>query len=197
MNLSDLPELHFITPIQNVPSIMKYGILCHQKAKSLHHVSVAMQEVQDRREGKAVPGGLPLHKYANLYISARNPMLFKRRGEHADICVLRVSTDILDLPNVVISDGNAASNYTAFLASPDGLARIDKDLVFAEYWTHSDQIIKWRKANAKCAEVLVPDGVEPKFIMGIYVSGQEAEQELKALGCTLPITINGHLFFRS
>jgi len=197
VNLSDLSELHFITPIQNVPSIMKYGILCHQKAKGLDHVSVAMQEVQDRREGKAVPGGLPLHRYTNLYISARNPMLYKRRGEHADICVLRVSTDVLDLPNVVISDGNAASQYTAFWPSPTGLARIGKDLVFAEYWTDANQIIKWRKANAKCAEVLVPDRVEPKFIMGIYASGQEAEEKLKAVGCPLPVTIDAHLFFRS
>ena len=43
------------------------------------HVSVAMPAVQDRRARKIVPGGRRLHGYANLYICARNPMMFVRR----------------------------------------------------------------------------------------------------------------------
>lgn len=196
MKRSELPELHYITAMVNVTSIEKHGIFCLEKANKMNHVSVAMKKVQDRRAGKVVPGGLPLHKYANLYICARNPMLYLRRNQHLDICVLRVSTDILDLPNVVISDGNAASDYAAFWPSPGGLSKIDKDLVFAEYWTDSDQIVEWRKKATKCAEVLVIDRVEPRFIIGAYVSCQEAEKNLKELGCNLPITIDSHLFFR-
>ena len=56
-----------------------------------------------------------LHEYANLYLCARNPMLYKRRESHGTLCVLRVSTDVLDLPGVVLTGGNAASDYTAFM----------------------------------------------------------------------------------
>jgi hypothetical protein len=64
----------------------------------MHHRSVAMAQIQDRTRLIRVPGGRPLHEYANLYICARNPMMFKRRSDHGALCVLRVSTAVLDLP---------------------------------------------------------------------------------------------------
>jgi hypothetical protein len=41
--------------------------------------------------------------------------MFKRQAEAPDLCVLRVSTRVLDLAGVVISDQNAASGYVRFL----------------------------------------------------------------------------------
>jgi hypothetical protein len=196
MKRSDLRELHYITPIQNVPSIMNHGILCHQKARQLNHASVAMQEVQDIRSRKRVPGGLPLHAYVNLYFCARNPMMRKRVHQHLSLCVLQLNVAVLDLPNVVIADGNAASDYTAFWLSPSGLDRIDFDLVFAEWWTDSNQIQQWHKARVKCAEVLVPDRVDPRFIQGAYVSCQENQKLLEDSGFRLPVAVDPKLFFQ-
>ena len=78
MQREELEELHYITPIVNVASILSSGILSHQLAAKVHHTSVAMREVQDIRMNKVVPGtnGRRLHDYANVYICARNPMLF-------------------------------------------------------------------------------------------------------------------------
>jgi len=140
MKRSDLHELHYITPIQNVPSIMNHGILCHQKAKQLNHASVAMQEIQEIRAKKVIPGGKPIHSYVNLYFCARNPMMYKRAAQHRFLCVLRINTEVFDLPGVVIADGNAASGYTGFWSSKTGLGKIDFELVFAEWWTDSNQI---------------------------------------------------------
>jgi len=195
MNRADLSELHFISEISNMPSIMEKGILCNIDARRLRHVSVALSDVQDKRDRKVVPGGLPLHEYANLYIFARNPMLSRIRARNASLCVLRVSTVVLDLPNVVIADGNAASQYTRFWPSPEGLEAVDADVVFAEYWTDNDQIAAWRKSRIRCAEVLVPKRVDPKFIYGAYVSGQEALRTFQAVETRLPVQINAHLFF--
>src|SRR4030043_1950598 len=125
MKRSERHELHYITPIQNVSSIMHHGILCHQKARQLNHASVAMQKVQDIRSRKRVPGGLPLHAYVNLYFCARNPMMRKRTHQHLSLCVLQVSVGVLDLPNVVVADGNAASDYTAFWIPHLGLEQDD------------------------------------------------------------------------
>ncbi|MFX0202809.1 MAG: DUF4433 domain-containing protein [Candidatus Hodarchaeota archaeon] len=195
MDRSELPELHYIAPIENIRSILVRGILSNRRARPLNPATVAMREIQDIRAGKSVPNGRLLHDYANLYICARNPMLRKLRAHHLDICVFAINTDVLDLPYVVIADGNAASSYTAFWSSPGGLAKIDGDRVFAEYWTNDDQIQEWYNKRVKCAEVLIPDRVEPRFIRGAYVSCQLSEQKLLGEGFDRPITIDSHLFF--
>ena len=102
-------------PIANIPSVLVHGILSHEGATKLKHHSVAMQAIQDKRDVKSVPGGLRLHQYANLYFHARNPMLSARR--HEDVCVLRLSTEVLNLQGTVIADQNAASKYVRFYAS--------------------------------------------------------------------------------
>jgi len=143
-----------------------------------------------------VPGGRPLHDYANLYIHARNPMLFVRKDRHADICVFRIRTNVLYLPGVVIADGNAASDYTAFWPAPDGLAKLDGALVLAEYWTDPDTFAYWHKKRVRCAEVLVPQRVPSEHILGAYVSCDESLMRLAAAVPQLVATVNAHLFFR-
>lgn len=196
LDRSDLLELHYITPIGNVGSIMECGILSWRLARPLRPASVAMEEVQSIRAGRRVPGGLALHDYANLYVHGRNPMLFKRRDQHMSICVLRVSTDVLDLPGVVIADGNAASQYTAFWPSPGGLRGLDSALVLAEYWTDENPVLRWRKARARCAEVLVPRLVEARFIIGAYASCPEAAGELAGAASGLGSDVAPAFFFR-
>lgn len=196
MNRNDLQELHYITTIRNVTSIMSKGILSHKCAKKINHNSVAMEVVQERREKKIVPGGRPLQDYVNLYFHARNPMLYVLKSRHIDLCILRVSTEILDLPGVVITDSNASSDYARFAPAPKGLSMVDKDLTFAEYWTHPDPFEAMRRKSAKCAEVLVPDGIDPGLIRGAYVSCPEAKATFEALGVDIPVTINSYLFFK-
>lgn len=200
MKREELEELHYIMPIVNVPSICSHGILSHNKAETVEHESCAMQEIQDRRAKVIVPGGKPLHDYANLYFHARNPMMYKRKENHTFLCVLMVSTGVLDLPGVVITDCNAASDYTRFKPAPTGLDIVDSNLVFAEYWTHPDPFEEYRHKSIKCAEVLVPDRVDPRFISGVYVSCDESCDELtqtltKAI-LTLEVVVNSYLFFR-
>jgi hypothetical protein len=176
---------------------MTIGILSNKRARKVRHDSVAMPQIQERRAKKKVLGGRPLHDYVNLYICARNKMLYKVKNKHLDLSVLRVHTGILDLPNVVVTDQNASSAYARFAPAPIGLQIVDRNRVFAEYWTHpGDPIAEWRHGSIKCAEVLVPDRVAPEFIMGAYVSCPEAKATFIATGVEMPVEINGHLFFR-
>jgi hypothetical protein len=192
----DLTELHYIAHMDNVQSITRHGILSNRRAAKFPHTSVSMQQVQDRRAEVVVPGGRKLHEYVNLYICARNPMLFKRLGQHLDLCVLQVSTDVLDLPGVVVTDANASSDYVRFAAAPGGLSIVDREVTFAEYWTDPNPIVQWQKKSAECAEVLVPDRVDARFIMGAYVSCQQAMDRLNGLRTGIGVTINAHMFFR-
>ncbi|MGH9338515.1 MAG: DUF4433 domain-containing protein [Acidobacteriota bacterium] len=196
MRREELSELHYIAHMDNVQLILRLGILSNRSASKVGHTSVAMQEVQDRRAEVVVPGGRKLHEYANLYICARNPMLYQRQGQHLDLCVLQVNKDVLDLLGVVVTDANASSDYVRFAAAPAGLSIVDRDLTFADDWRDSDLIQYYRKKSAKCAEILVPDKVDPRFIVGAYVSCQEAMDRLNGLGTSLGVTINGHMFFR-
>ncbi len=195
MERAELQELHYITPICNVPSIMQHGILSHARAQGVEHQSVAMQVMQERRAQVRVPGGRRLHEYANLYICGRNPMLFSRLDQRGRMCILAVSTDVLDLPGVVITDKNAGADRPRFGPAPDGLSIVDRELTFAEYWTSPDVIEYWRRKGAKCAEVLVPDQVDPRFVRGAYVSCETAKASLEALKTGLEVRIDRHLFF--
>jgi hypothetical protein len=152
--------------------------------------------VQDRRDQKQVPGGLKLHQYANLYFHARNPMMYVRQAEVQSLCVLRVSIDVLKLHGVAITDQNAASNYVRFLA-PQQWTVLDFDDIFAMDWNHpDDQIRYWRHKSRKCAEVLVPHAVEPRFITGSYVADPAVASKVSAAAPNLLVTVNPVLFFR-
>ncbi len=189
-------ELHCIMPIANLVSVMTHGILSHEGAAKLPHRSVALQPVQDKRDQKQVPGGLRLHQYANLYFHARNPMMFKRQAEAPTLCVLRVSTMVLALDGAVISDQNAASDYVRFL-HPRQWQVLDFDAIYATDWRHpGDPVAYYRHSSRKCAEVLVPERVETRYLSGAYVVDDAAKTRLEALGLALPVTTNPVLFFR-
>lgn len=188
-------ELHCIMPINNIASVMQHGIISNERAAKLEHLSVAMVEIQDRRDNVHVPGGLRLHQYANLYFHARNPMMYKRKDQAATLCVLRISIEVLKMDNVVLADQNASSDYVRFL-SPNQIRFIDFNLVYAPDWTHpGDKIAYFRHKAAKCAEVLVPNFVPQELIEGAYVVNQKAEQALRSTGFDRPIIINSNLFF--
>ena len=175
-------------------SIMQVGILSHEKARKIHHISVANNIIQDRRTKVVVPGGLRLHEY--VYVCARNPMLFKIRERHLELCILRINTDVLTKAGVMVTDRNASSKYVRFAAGPSGLKIVDHSLTFADDWRDEDSIQYFRKKSAKCAEVLVSDKVEPQFIKGAYVSCEEAKADLRRLVPQLDIIINESMFFR-
>jgi hypothetical protein len=154
-----------------------------------------MQEVQDLRDNKQIPGARQLHEYANLYFDAHNPMLSRRREQNAEICVLRVASVVLDVPGAIVTDRNAASKWVRFYPSPDGLRYLDGRSIYAQYWTHTDQFQEWEHKSIKCAEVLVPDEVPPHLIVGAYVANQAARGAFAALNAGLAVSINGAMFF--
>lgn len=197
MRRDDVEELHYIAPLANLPSLLDRGILSHRRSRDVPHRSVARREIQDVRAKVMIPAGRPLHEYVNLYFDARNPMMRVRHGEHAELCVLRVRADVLDLSDVVIAGQNAASRFVRWAAAPHGLATVDRDLVFARSWEHPGDLVReWHHRLVKCAEVLVPDQVPPALIDGVYVSSPENARHVRDLVPQLAVTVHPDLFFR-
>jgi hypothetical protein len=196
MRREELIELHYITPIENLPSILKWGIQSHRRASKVQHATIALQDIQDIRKNVRVPGGRELHEYANLYICARNPMMHRRKEQHRDICVLRIAPAALDIEGAIITDRNAATRIVRFAPSPDGLANVNRDLVFAEDWRHPfDQIAYKNHRAVKCAEVLIPDRVPPVYILGACVSCVDTQTRVKILVPDLDLVVDAHIFF--
>jgi hypothetical protein len=189
-------EFQCIMPMANIPSVLESGILSYEGAARLPHKSVAMAEVQDKRDARHIPGGLLLHQYANLYFHARNPMMYKRKGEASQLCVLRVSLEVCQLEGVVLADRNAAGggSWVRFL-HPRDWRFLDFERIYARDWRDTDQFAYYDKKRKKCAEVLVPHRVLPQFLTGAFVVNQAAAARLQALGFTLPISVDSDLFF--
>lgn len=189
-----IEEFHCIQALENIPSILAHGILSHERAERLEHRSVAMAEVQERRDRVKIPKGLRLHQYANLYFHARNPMMYKLQHLSAHLCVLRVSASAMQTQGAVIADQNASSNWVRFL-DPSQIAQLDLEAVYARDWTDDHPPSYWRKKSQKCAELLIPNCLPPEQIIGAYVLNETSEAALQAGGFTLPISIGPDLFF--
>jgi hypothetical protein len=204
VNREELAELHCIQPIDNLPSIAQLGILSHRAAQAVDHVDVSSGVIQDRRAGKVVPDAryreqLELHEYANAYICGRNPMLYVlsiSRGLHAELAVLRLSCDLLDLEEAVIADGNASSDYTSFHPSPTGLVEIDPQITFLGDPRHPNRYQFYDRKRRMCAEVLVPHVIEARYIEGVLVSCEHAYDRLDELGVPWTVEVDPTFFFR-
>lgn len=202
MKREDIKELHYITHIDNLLSILKNGILCHEKSKKMYHKSVANPEVQERRAKVLIPGGKKLHCYANLYFNAHNPMMrdLVDNEKHKELAVIQAEPSVLDGDGVIISDSNASSDYVRFYPVKLGLAKLDRNLIFARYWTDPNPFRQFKLKSAICAEVLVPDCVPREFVKGIYVSCDESLKKARSLLTdslfTDKISGNSDLFFQ-
>lgn len=173
MERADVAELHYITHIDNLGSILDHGILCRYRADRLPGVlmrSIANPEIIARRANRCIPDRSPLDRYANLLFNARNAMLYSL-SDKQNLTVLRVDSSVLCLPGVVITDINAAAEEKpSWHTVEEGLDLIDKQELFAEYWTrHDNSIERWHHKQRMMAEVLVPDKVPPKYIFGAYL----------------------------
>jgi hypothetical protein len=180
----------------NLASIMQHGIVSHQLAERIAHRDIADQGVQETRAGKIVPPDRrPLHSYANLYINPRNIVVYRfikdtidAGGSSDDICIVRVSLAVLDIPGVVVTDRNAAS-WPQWMAPDDGLAALDHSDVFATYWNGKDH------AQRMCAEVLVPDRVPPEYFEAVIVCSSAAQRAVGAMSGRVAVEVKGRLYF--
>ena len=198
MDRSRVHELHYITHVANVVSILDRGIPSHHEAgrRVSSHVTVAEAAVQERRSIKRVPIGdssRALHDYANLHLHARNAMLRALIARYdGELAVLAVDSRVLDVDGVVVTDRNAAAMIAKFEPATVGMEQLDEAAVYAEWWNDSVD-----SRQRRMAEVLVPGLVPPDFILHAYVrNGATAQRLLDQLGDrTLEIRVDGPLVF--
>mgnify|MGYP000924424427 FL=1 len=185
-----------IMPIENIKSILTNGILSHNNAKKINHNSVAMQEVQDIRENIKVPNGMYLHDYANLYFDFGNPMMYKRRNQAEHLCILKISLEVFNLDGIVVSDRNASSLYARFYTPSVGINMLDFDTIYMKNWNSGDFYLKLYYKSVKCAEILVPNKVDSKYITAACVINEINRNKLIDVGFKEEIFVSKSNFFR-
>ena len=178
-------HLYYIAPIDNLKSILKNGILSHSRAytwwdrnivkkKTIYDPDI-IQRRKDRKDEELK--GKSLLDYANVYFQARNPMLYRVIKEHGakNIVVLEINANIINIPEVGITDGNAASSGTQFFDDVDkGLKNLDKKLFDKGYW------IGLEDGKRKImAEVLIPDCIPRENIISVYTDSQNTSDKIK------------------
>jgi hypothetical protein len=171
----NLDGLFHMTHIVNISSIFEYNLLSHNLAHSGKFIQndISMHAVNNRRNKLEPINNKNLHDYVPLYFSIKNPMMYVRKGMSSNIIILKINNSILNLKNAIFSDGNAASQSTAFYNNLNQLNNLSWDCLNNSYW--NDYTDGKRK---KCAEVLVPDLIEPKMIDEIICSNFITKREL-------------------
>ena len=191
--------LYNIQSIFNILSIEENGILSHKLSCGIQHSDLSNPDVQGRRDIKSTPFGIKLHEYANVYFDYWNPMLYIlcKHNPRENICILKISSEILDIQGCVISDCNAASGYARFQSPDSGLNDLEWDLVYAKYWKKSEEneYSNMHRKSVKCAEVLIPNSVSTDFIEGYYVYSDETKDYLINQGVKKPIEVRKEFFF--
>lgn len=184
-----------IQAISNIPSIIQYGILSNENAQSIVHKSIALQDVQQKRDNVKIPNGMKLHQYANLYFDFWNPMLSKLRSKNNEICILKIDATILDISNVIVSDRNAASNYVNFYTAKEGISILNFKKIFDKYWVVPDYFEALENKAVKCAEILVPNVVPFDYIIAVAVINEKNANILKQQGMNKRIIVQPSAFF--
>lgn len=204
MERADIAELHYITHVENVPSVMKRGILSRYRVSRVpgtKPTSIADPDILERRAGRYIPSGhrrTSLDRYANLFFNARNAMLYRRINDYdtkervvpESLAILRVAGSVLDLPGVVITEMNAAAGVEPrWYTVDEGLRRLDHDEIFARYWEGHSHM------QRMMAEVLVPDRVPTRYLIGIYMVSRAASKSVP-WSAHLPVTVSAYHFFK-
>jgi len=199
MKHAPVKELYYITHINNVPSILRRGILSHELIEegNVPFTPIYDAEIVSRRHNIKAPDGRTLWSFANLYFQPRNPMLFRvlLSADKTDVVVLGVQMSILNKPDIFISTGNAAHSLSDILPAREGkkaIPQIRKD-IDKEYWTQ--EVGSKRKIMAEC---LIPGIIPPELITEIYVANQDVVDKLKAMlqQSDIPIIPEPKMFFQ-
>lgn len=185
-----------IMPIENIPSVLKNGIMCFNQMKDIGHISIAMSDVQKRRSKVVIPNGLPLHEYANLYFSYNNAMLYIRKERAKELCILSLAATVLDIKGCIITDRNAATSLVRFYSPEEGLKQLDFEKIHAQYWNHDDPILQRDHKAVKCAEILIPNSISADYLSGAYVVSDESKSLLLSKGFNIPVYVKPAVFYQ-
>ena len=197
INKYNIKYLHYLTHINNIPSIFCHGILSRNVMKklSLIYTDISNPSVQNNREFKK-PGILNskknIHDYVPLYFSTQTPMQYvvsnSARSRTTQNIVAQNKLVFIDvdpasiftLSNMIFTDGNASNRETKFYNDLKDFDKIDWNVINSpgDYHGSNGQCYKKEWQRKKCSEVLVAGAVPQMYFSRIVVCGESGAQHL-------------------
>lgn len=213
LHLEHIEELHYITKISNLTSILKHGLLSHKRARRTlpSHGDVSNSEVQNRRAKVMVPRtntdkpDLALHRHVNLYLNSSNAMMYNIiNAQHVDpddLCILRIRREVFERGDGKLSSENASTEATVFFnATQEGrlYSPRSSQVLCAERISGYDEL---KKRQIRQAEALFPYQVKPEFIGDIFVASETSKAEVVSIlksqnNTTITVTIKSDHFLQ-
>lgn len=148
------------THIENLPSILKHGLLsCNEKDRlDIQHVSIAEESIQQRRAKMRVtcgPGGV-VHDYVPFYFCSRSSMLLRvvnaKNVDQLCLIYIAVPIDVLEQAEAVFADASAnTAKPPVFYSDPSDLSKLDWECIDSKKWSLSSDV----KNQARMAECLI------------------------------------------
>lgn len=194
-----LRGLYYITHINNLPSILKRGILCHRiiEQEKIEFTPIYDAEIVASRKEKKITENKNLWDFVNLYCQPRNAMLYRviffSGVKSEDIIIIGLKNSLLAKKDIFITNGNAASPYTEIFSYDIAQKHLKniREKTDKEWWASADG-----SKREMMAECLIPNKVEPENISEIYVSNDVALNKVKKI-CDESITVipEPELFF--
>ena len=194
-----LRGLYYITHINNLPSILQKGILCHRRIQEegIDFTPIYDAQIVASRKEKTVAEGRSLWDFVNLYFQPRNAMLYRvlffSGVNKEDIIIIGLKSSILEKENIFVTTGNAASPNTEIIPSINVKKYLKsiREKTDKEWWASADG-----SKREMMAECLVPEKIAPEYISEIYVPNDVARSEVKKMsGERIPIIPEPELFF--
>ncbi len=198
--MEKIKQLFYITHIDNVASILKNGIMSH---KMIEDNKIAFTKIYDSgivssRKLRKTPDNKSLWDYANVYLQARNPMLYRVLCEKdaSEIAVIGIDRSVMQTPGSFFSAGNAASYSSDIVPIKDSgnAFKEVKSSLDSDWWNDVDG--SKRKIMAEC---LIPNQISSDYLRTIYVSNDRNAEKVKQIsaGYKIHVIPEPQLFFDS
>ncbi len=194
----EIKSFYYITHINNINSILLEGILSHQNIedKGINYTAIYDKSIVSNRKLKQTPEGKSLWKYSNVYFQPRNPMLYRVVLEKGvdNIAVIELDRQVLNIPGIYITDGNAANDITEFYDYKSGISIVSKmwETIKAQWWNSLDG-----SKRKIMAEALIPDVIPPNLIHSIFVAKHNIAEKVKTslINKNIPVIPEPTMFF--
>lgn len=203
----DIPEIYYITVVDNIESFLNYGILSRNEIlkRKIPYKDCSNATVQSARS-KINIGGLNLHDYANLYFGKRPPMhynmVFRQGIPQQTICYICVKNDILLIPGMYFTDGHIIYSYTSVYNDIKDLDKLSWNILNDPNFLAKNSDGSYKYGNEgkikrkKQAEVLIPHIIPPKYFKRIIVYSEDIKMRVREkIGNSINIDVDRSFYF--
>jgi len=183
-------HLYHMTHIDNLSSILLYGLLPHGNVHQ--KTDISDRDVNKRRARNEPIYSKPIHSYVPFYFNPKNPMLYVRSNLSKHIVILQMNQELLYAKGSLFTDGNASCDSTSFYSNPSNLKELDWTCLRAK----ENYLGLYDGKRKRMAECLVPNKVSAVNIEKILVNSFETKQKVDTITRKMiPCCVDTNYFF--